>query len=198
MSHGIESTVEKMDRYEQELEGHRAYLYRYALIQLRDPDRAEDAVQETLLAALASRGSFAGRSSLRTWLTSVLRNKIVDIIRKHAREWTVGDALDTNASGDSEFDRLFRSNGSWNEMPSRWGDPDGSLESKDFWRIFEICNQAMPVPTARVFMMREVLDLGTEEICKELGITPSNCHVMLYRARMRLRRCFDENWFGKH
>jgi RNA polymerase sigma factor (sigma-70 family) len=94
-----------------ELDSHRAYLYRYAMQQLRDANGAEDVVQETLLAALESRSAFAGRSSLRTWLTGILKHKILDLIRKQVREVSaeslaVGeDPEEARAYADQFFDK---------------------------------------------------------------------------------------------
>jgi RNA polymerase sigma-70 factor (ECF subfamily) len=176
-----------------DLAAHRPYLLNLALLQLRDAARAEDAVQETMLAAIEHLDGFDGRSSLRTWLIGILRNKIVDIIRRQARERPASEG--SPAAAGAELDALFDAKGKWRDGPRHWSDPEGALESEEFWRVFEICRSAMPTALAQVFMMRELLELGTGEICKALGISPSNCHVMLYRARMRLRRCLDENWF---
>src|SRR5512146_3449559 len=100
-----------------QLEGQRAYLLRYATLQLRDADRAEDCVQETLLAALAGQAGYDGRSSLRTWLTGILKHKIVDAIRRSSRE----PAMAFGPEGDeSEFDALFDPRGHWAEAPSAW------------------------------------------------------------------------------
>ena len=81
-------------------------------------------------------------------------------------------------------------------LPLPWGDPDKTLEQKDFFKVLEICLEKLPAKTARIFMMREWLELETDEICKELAITTANAWVLLYRARMRLRECLDLNWFG--
>jgi len=176
-----------------QLERQRPYLLRFAALQLRDPNAAEDAVQETLVAALAGEANFAGRSNLRTWLTGILKHKIVDSIRRAAREPTAGAELDDEAA----FDPLFRANGHWKDRPAAWGEPHGALEQKQFLGVLEQCLARLPQKTARVFMLREHLGLDTEEICKELGITPTHCWVLLYRARMALRLCLDERWFGK-
>lgn len=175
-----------------QLEQQRPYLLRFAALQLRDASAAEDAVQETLLAALAGEARFAGRSNLRTWLTGILKHKIVDSIRRAAREPVAApDELDDG----SEFDGLFRPNGHWQERPQAWSEPHDALEQKQFLGVLEQCLARLPEKTARVFMMREHLGLDTAEICKELGITPTHCWVLLYRARMALRLCLDERWF---
>jgi len=176
-----------------QLERQRPYLLRFAALQLRDPSAAEDAVQETLVAALAGEANFAGRSNLRTWLTGILKHKIIDSIRRAAREPTAGAELDDEAA----FDPLFRTDGHWKQRPATWDEPQGALEQKQFLGVLEQCLARLPEKTARVFMLREHLGLDTEEICKELGITPTHCWVLLYRARMALRLCLDERWFGK-
>ena len=93
------------------------------------------------------------------------------------------------------FDRLFKEDGHWKESPADWGDPYAAIENSQFLDIFEDCLSRLPKRTARVFTMREILDLKVEEICKEMDITPTNSWVMLYRARMRLRECLQKNWF---
>jgi RNA polymerase sigma-70 factor (ECF subfamily) len=179
-----------MSEFRARLEAERAYLLRYAGLQLRDPHAAEDAVQETLLAALAGEAGFQGRANLRTWLTGILKHKIVDAIRRRGRE-AAADADTT------DFDALFAGDGHWQEAPRNWGDPDAAFEQKRFFAALEACLERLPGRTAQAFMMREHLGLETGEICKELAITPTHCWVLLYRARMALRECLEKNWFGK-
>jgi RNA polymerase sigma-70 factor, ECF subfamily len=176
--------------FRSQVEAERGYLMRYASLQLRDRHAAEDAVQETLLAALAGERAFGGRSNLRTWLTGILKHKIVDAIRRLAREAPL-------AGEDAELEALFDSRGHWIEMPAAWDDPDTSLEQKQFFSVLEDCLARLPAKTAQVFMMREHLGYETGEICKELGVTPTHCWVLLYRARVALRECLQQNWFGR-
>lgn len=180
--------------FRNQIEALRPYLLRFASLQLRDAAAAEDAVQETLLAALAGESRFAGRANLRTWLTGILKHKIVDAIRRQAREPRLPDEAADDAE---EFDALFRRNGHWAERPAGWADPDGALEQAQFFRALELCLERLPARTGRAFMMREHLGLETPEICKELEITPTHCWVMLYRARMTLRECLQQTWFGR-
>ena len=182
------------DEFQAKLEGQRAYLLRFATLQLRDPDRAEDCVQETLLAALAGESGFGGRSDLRTWLTGILKHKIVDAIRRSSREpaMAIGPGDET-----SEFDALFDPRGHWADAPAAWVQPDTELERAQFLAALDVCLEKLPAKSARAFMMREHLGLETDEICKELGITATNCWVMLYRARMALRLCLEKGWFGE-
>ncbi len=174
---------------------HRGYLLRVATLQLRDSDLAEDIVQDTLLAALQGATGFSGRSSLKTWLTGILKHKIVDAIRRKSRE-PVFAALEDECQLD-DLDALFDESGHWDNPPAEWGDPESSLSRQQFFDIVQFCLDKLPPNTARVFMMREVLELSSSEICKELTITSTNLWVILYRARVALRQCLEQNWFGQ-
>lgn len=178
-----------------ELERQRSYLVRVARLQLRDPALAEDVVQDTLAAALAAQSGFTGKSSVKTWLTGILKHKIVDAIRRKQRDPIPASTLDEE--GDLEdFDVLFKANGGWQSPPAEWGDPEQTLSRQEFFDVMQMCLDKLPANTARVFMMREVMELSTEEICKELTITANNLWVILYRARMSLRECLEMNWFS--
>jgi RNA polymerase sigma-70 factor (ECF subfamily) len=181
-----------MSDFRSRVQGERAYLLRYASLQLRDSHAAEDAVQETLLAALAGEGTFQGRANLRTWLTGILKHKIIDAIRRSTREATGLPETDS-----AEFDALFDQSGHWIEPPAAWTDPGASLEQKRFFAALEACLQKLPQKIAQAFLMREHMGLETGEICKELAITPTHCWVLLYRARMALRECLEKDWFRK-
>ena len=176
----------------EDLEQFRPYLLRYALLQLRDRDGAEDVVQETLLAALEGRARFEGKSSPKTWLTGILKHKIIDLIRLMSREQPL--VSDDEGSEAEAADALFRADGHWQQFPADWGSPERALEDKRFREVFELCAKVMPARTARVFMMREVLEMTTEEICKEMAITPTNLWVILHRARLALRECIEMKW----
>jgi RNA polymerase sigma-70 factor (ECF subfamily) len=182
---------------QEQLAAHRDYLYRFALLHLRDESRAQDVVQETLLAAMEGRSGFSGRAQLRTWLTGILKHKIIDVFRRQSRETPL--QAGPEAESDEDFADLYfnpKDQDHWHTFPTTWGDPEKSLEQKRFWEIFDACSKQMPSQIARVFTMRELMGLETEEICKELGITANNCWVMLYRARMNLRQCLETRWFG--
>ncbi|UTH73112.1 sigma-70 family RNA polymerase sigma factor [Chromobacterium sp. IIBBL 290-4] len=174
------------------IEQERPYLLRYALAQLRERDAAEEAVQETLLAALESQGSFSGKSTLRTWLTSILRFKLIDALRRKGKE-KLFESLEDEAD-DSDFDGLFSQDGHWREPIKAWSGPESELMSRQFWQVFEECSKVMPRRTAMAFAMREVMGMEIAEICNNLEITATNCSVLLYRARMTLRECFSTRW----
>ena len=170
-------------------------MLKFARLQLRDDAAAEDAVQEALAAALSGQKQFNSRAQIKTWVFAILKNKIVDIIRERVR--SPGTAISVDEIPEDAYDDLFNENGFWQDdaRPSSWGDPEGSFSSQQFWQVFEICLTRLPENTARVFMMREMLGFDTEEICKELAISSTNCWVVLHRARMGLRLCLDERWF---
>lgn len=177
-----------------QLEAMRPALLRFAILQLRNESLAEDVVQDALISVLEKPENFAGQSTLRTYVIGIMKYKILDVLRVSRRERQFEPEEDQ--SDDDVIDALFAADGHTQQMPRRWGDPDATLEQKDFFRVMEICLEKLPAKTARIFMMREWLDLETDEICKELGISTSNAWVMLYRARIRLRECLDLNWFG--
>ena len=174
---------------------HRGYLLRVAVLQLRDNDLAEDVVQDTLLAALQGATGFSGRSSLKTWLTGILKHKIVDAIRRKTREPAFASLEEECQLED--FDALFDDSGHWENPPADWGDPESELSRQQFFDIMQFCLEKLPPNTGRVFMMREVMELTGDEICKELAITSTNLWVILYRARVALRQCLEQNWFGQ-
>ncbi|WP_269449122.1 sigma-70 family RNA polymerase sigma factor [Massilia endophytica] len=182
------------DCLHRQLEAMRPMLLRFAQLQLRDENLAEDAVQEALLAVIEKPERFAGQSSLRTYVTGILKHKIVDALRRVTRERRFHgheEGLD-----DEVIDALFQEDGHTHSMPRQWGDPDAAMEQKEFFRVMEMCLARLPEKIARVFLMREWLEMETEEICLAVGCTAANAWVMLYRARIRLRECLDLNWFG--
>lgn len=173
-------------------------LLRFASLQLRDEHLAEDVVQEAMVAALDGEKQFAGRSAVKTWIFAILRNKIVDAIRQKSRSVNFTALLPDEAEMDQAFEALFKPNAHWlpEERPSDWGDPEAALHQEQFWAVFEACLKHLPESTARVFMMREFLEFDTAEVCRELNISTSNCHVILHRARNGLRRCLQGSWFA--
>ena len=179
---------------ESQLAEHRVSLLRYARLQLRNDAWAEDAVSETLLAALAKPQSFGNRSQLKTWLVGILKHKVIDILRQRQREVSLQE---DEGDGGEEFEALmFKADGHFAARPSDWGNPEQELHSRQFFEVLEACAAKLPAAMARVFMMREWLELSSEEICKELKLTPTNLYVQLHRARLRLRECLEVNWFG--
>jgi RNA polymerase sigma-70 factor (ECF subfamily) len=174
------------------LENHGDYLFRYAMARLGNKEIAEDVVQETFLAALKGRDQFKGEASERTWLTGILKHKIMDYFRKSSRELPIGDL---NLSEDPSIDP-FDAKGKWKTEPASWGNnPEDTLEKKEFWKTFEFCMTSLPKRLAQAFALREFEDMTIEEICNLLKVSATNSSVILFRARARLARCLEANWF---
>jgi len=174
------------------LAAHRAYLTRIALLELRDRHLAEDVVSDVLTQAYQRGSSFRGDSSLRTWLTAILRNRIVDLLRKQWREQPLEPE-----PGEQEFDNLFDDTGHWAQTPSDTPDPATLCEQGAFLDAVKGCVEKLPKRIGQVFVLREVFGSDTREICKDLGLTSSNVWVQLYRARMMLRTCLEQAGFGR-
>ncbi|GCB05246.1 RNA polymerase factor sigma-70 [Ralstonia sp. SET104] len=180
------------------IEDLRRQMLKFATLQLGDSHQAEDAVQEALIGALKNADSFGGRAALKTWVLAILKNKIADVLRRNQRLVNASSLLREDEE-DEDFTALFDRKGFWepDERPIPWSDPVASFNQKQFWKIFEACLERLPPKQARVFMMREVVELEKEEICEAVGITTSNLFVMLHRARLRLRECLEDNWFAQ-
>lgn len=179
--------------FSQRVQALQPVLLKYARLQLRNPAWAEDAVSETMLAALEKPQAFAGNSQLKTWLIGILKHKLIDQIRRNSRELST---TATREDGEDLDDLLFTADGHWRESPHDWGNPEDALRQVDFMKVLELCVEKLPGQQGRLFMMREWLELESDEICKELAITPTNLWVMLHRARLRLRECLQLSWFG--
>ena len=174
----------------------RRRMLRFATLQLSDAAAAEDAVQEAFVGALRGAGQFAGRAAYRSWVFAILRHKIADQLRAQAR-YAVRNAV-AEPEPDAVVDGLFEADGHWtaDAAPADWGDPHAALQDAQFWRVFEACLDHLPSQQARLFMMREFVELESNEICSAAGVTTSNLNVSLHRARLRLRVCLEQHWFG--
>lgn len=184
-----------MPTFEEQLVEHRTYLLRFARLQLRNDEWAEDAVSETLLAALSKPQMFGNRSQLKTWLVGILKHKVIDLIRSNARLVAAPDAQ-ADDEGDELDHLLFRADGHFAETPNDWGKPEETLQQVQFFRVLDVCMERLPPALGRLFLMREWLELSSQEVCKELSMTPTNLYVQMHRARLRLQECLNLHWFG--
>ncbi len=158
---------------------------------------AEDLVQETFLSAIQSWDSYQGRSSVRTWLTGILKNKILDYYRKRWREVQVSKRDSDRDSFEDEWE-YFNSKGMWqNNKPQSWPDAKEALEEKEFWKMFKQCNDGLSDRLRELFTLRELENLGREKICQVLNISVTNYWKMMQRARSQLRQCLEKHWFGR-
>lgn len=180
-----------MDDFARQVEALRPQLLRFAHHQLRNDAWAQDAVSETVIAALEKPQAYAAQSQLKTWLVGILKHKVVDQIRRHARE------MSTTPEDDVDIDELlFDPTGHWRTEPQPWSDPTAALGQRQFFEVLEACVELLPRQQGRVFLMREWLELDAADICKQTGISATNLWVLLHRARLRLRACLEARWFG--
>jgi len=174
---------------------HADYLYAYTITRINDEEQARDLVQETFLAALEKAQNFEGRSSERTWLTSILKNKIIDIYRKKSSAFA--KRTDVLEAEEEQQDFFESSDGHWKaaHAPQPFGiehyDP---LHNKEFTSILQKCMQKLPALWSAVFTMKHMDDETTEFICNELKVTQSNYWVIIHRAKINLRACLQKNW----
>jgi RNA polymerase sigma-70 factor (TIGR02943 family) len=190
--YGVSAT--DLQRASRWVDDHGECLYRYALVRVRKPEMAEDLVQETFLAAVRGYERFSGRSSERTCLVGILKNKIVDHFRKLGRETSFTDMEFLS----DEFSEKFVPAGFWNHDPGPHGwkpEPDEVMHRTEFWQVMQDSLSKLPEKIRAVFTMREMDDVPSKEICAILSISDSNLWVMLHRARMALRECLEMNWF---
>ncbi len=180
------------------LEDMRRLMLKFATLQLGDSHLAEDAVQDALIGAMKNAASFSGRAAFKTWMFAILKNKIADALRYKQRVVNASSLL-REEDEDEDFMDLFDRKGFWqpDERPVAWGNPEATLRESHFWRVFEACLEGLPPKQARVFMMREFIELDADEICAAMELTTSNLHVMLHRSRLRLRECIENKWYLK-
>lgn len=164
------------------------------MLRVRKEVVAEDLVQETLLVAVRTHEKFGGRSSERSWLVGILKNKICDYFRKLGRETNF---TDLEFFGDEHSDR-FDGENYWihDRGPSRWK-PEGeeAMKRTEFWQALEAGLARLPERVAAVFAMREIDEIPSKEICATLNISEANLWVMLHRARMALRAHLESTFF---
>ncbi|MCB0353243.1 MAG: sigma-70 family RNA polymerase sigma factor [Bdellovibrionales bacterium] len=173
------------------LEAHGNYLFRYAFSRVNSRELAEELVQETLLSAIRGVSGFEGRSTVRTWLVGILKNKIIDHLRRASRK----ESKEVLTDEDDVLDRQFNRLGIWSTIFGDWArDPDQVLEQKEFFRTLEGCLRKIPERSQRAFMLKTFENTDSDEICKILNISASNLWVSLHRCRLALRECLDKNW----
>ena len=170
-------------------------LFRYALSRIRDERAAEDLVQEALITAFTAREKFAGQSAELTWMIGILRNKIFEHLRKQSREAPPISGKDEDQREEANFDNGRH----WKPEfePRDWGpEPQRSAESAEFAAALKKCLEALSPAVSRAFVLREMEGVEPGRCAQALGVPPNHFAVLLYRARMRLRRCLEKNHFA--
>ncbi len=171
------------------------YLYTYAVFRVNDQELAHDLVQETFLAALQRVGKFEGRCTEKTWLTAILKNKVIDVYR--SRSTGFAKEADTICTEDTDTDFFDPDDGHWNDRhrPARLGiEQSDALENKEFQKILEACMKKLPALWLSVFTMKHIDEESTDIICRQLKVTSSNFWVIIHRTKVNLRSCLQKNW----
>jgi RNA polymerase sigma-70 factor (ECF subfamily) len=169
--------------------GERPFLRRLATLQLGSSDDADDAVQETLIAALHGWASYSGKVSVRAWLTGILRHKIIDSFRARRNHLPIND------ESDADINDMFVADGGWN--PDTFIShqcPQAQEAQRQLLEVLELCLSHLRGETARLFLMREYLGMELHEIASAASIGEGNLRVLLHRARLRLRACVVRGW----
>ncbi len=165
-------------------------LYSWAVYKVSDSELAKDLVQDTFLAAAEKIDSFKGQSSHKTWLFSILNHKIIDVYRKKVKQPLPAE--------NDVFSKFFDAGGDWKkeERPQNWQEDEGHLlDNSEFQAVLKQCMGALPERWSFAIKSKYLLDKKGEEICQELGITPTNFWQIVHRAKLQLRDCVDTNWF---
>ncbi len=172
------------------------------MIKLNNSQLAEDMLQETFLSAIKAAPNFKGESTEKTWLTTILNNKIIDEYRKKS---VLKNAEDYLSNTDASFTGDFFQSGAgviphWQEdtYPRDWGNhADARIHQQEFETILQFCIKKMPDKLAHVFIAKYLDEDKTENICKDFNLSPSNYWVIIHRAKVLMRSCLEKNWFLK-
>lgn len=170
------------------------FLYSYAFTRLNDDEQCRDLVQDTFLAALQKTDSFRGDSSERTWLTAILKYKVIDVYRKRSGALNATET-DGTAVHEEEFFEPDDNHWKREHRPALFGvENKDPLHNKEFMGILQQCLQRLPPLWVSVFSLKHLDDEGTEMICEQMRISPANFWVIIHRAKVNLRSCLQKNW----
>lgn len=176
-------------------------LFRFAYFRVNNYEQAEDLVQETFLAAVDDLPNFRGDCSEKTWLYNILKTKITDYYQRNEISPIHKLKVLSEQPDDAFFQHFFKieppEQGQWTHAatPNEWEAPANDLFVKaEFIRILQTCLSCLPEDQADVFRLKNIDDLKTPGICKELNISASSLWVLIHRAKLQLRECLEENW----
>jgi RNA polymerase sigma-70 factor (TIGR02943 family) len=194
MAQILENKDEQLKAFDSWVDKYSDELYGFAYSRLNDKEQAEDIIQETFISAWKSLSSYNPEVPAKTWIYTILKNKIIDYYRsktyRHKKDML---------SADQESN-YFDGRDMWNEVqkPKIWDNNVYSkIESKEFMQTLITCKGHLNETQEVVFTMKYLDDIESEEICKELGITSSNYWVLIHRAKLKIRKCLELLWFKK-
>lgn len=172
-------------------------LYSWALHKTSSVETAEDLVQETYLAAFRGFDSFKNKSRPKTWLLSILNNKIIDHYRKSANRYVSLDDEDVQ-TGRQIAESQFDENDQWNlnGLESQWEDEKHLLDDPDFLKIFDLCMHDLPVKWLIAVNFTYFMGISSRDICQDLNVSPSNYWQILHRSKLLLKKCIEKNWLS--
>lgn len=177
---------------EQWVDAYGDYLYGFAMSRLRNAEAANDCVQDTFLAGIKALDRFDGSRDIKFWLRGIMRNKIVDQIRKSVKENQVDIEAEDEALMESFW---FKYSGIVTTNPDPWEfNPRKYFDNGEFWVVFDRCIQKVKDPARQAFVLRVLEDQTTEEVCKVMDIKPNYLWVLLHRARAQLKVLLEEHW----
>lgn len=169
------------------------YLFRYANSRLRDSNASEEVVQEAFLNGIKYHAQYSGAGTEQAWLLGILKRKIIDFVRKRNRQAYVTPYDESH----DPTNQLFDNRGNWNPGSISWStSPGQALEASELWKVVHDCLARLPSGQADVFTLSVMEEMGSDEICDQLSITPSNFWVRMHRARLGLAQCVGEKWFS--
>ncbi|MGO4820677.1 MULTISPECIES: sigma-70 family RNA polymerase sigma factor [unclassified Flavobacterium] len=170
-------------------------LYSWALYKTSSKETAEDLVQETFLAAFRKLDTFQGKSQPKTWLFSILNNKLIDYYRSSAKTTKQNFSL-TETSGVALAEGLFNQYGCWknNDVNPIWDQEEELLDNPDFNNTLEICMEELPTKWKLAITSKYLTHKNATEICQELEITVSNYWQIVHRSKLLIKKCLDVKW----
>ncbi|MEO9210141.1 MAG: sigma-70 family RNA polymerase sigma factor [Ginsengibacter sp.] len=174
-------------------------LYSWCLYKTNNKVVAEDLVQDTFMAAFQAIYKFEGKSDPKTWLFSILNNKIADHFRKLYRNPTITESEIKQPSDASFFDTYFSEDDSWlrNQRPRPWSEDTQLLDNAEFVKALQSCMNELPTNWFAAINLKYLEEKKGDIICQELEITPTNFWQILHRAKLQLRKCLEVHWFKK-
>jgi len=165
-------------------------LYSWAFYKTSNKETSEDLVQETFIAAFINFDKFQEKSAPKTWLFSILKNKIIDFYRKKSKEFSISYADYSNPIKQS--DDLFNEDEGWNTISDitsqNW------LDNPEFNAILSNCIKKLPENWRFIIQSKYILDNDSKQICQELDITTSNYWQIMHRSKLLLKKCIEFNW----